>query len=102
MEWLARQKKRERLRGPERCPRRYSLVFLVLLKINDYKTKKRIANVLLLSWAAVRYHHDISLTFVASSPINIACMVGCNINTKRSVSFDDHDKQRPGLASHAY
>ena len=50
---------------------------------------------LLLSWAAVPYHHDISLTFVASSPINIACMVGCNIKTKRSVSFDD--KQRPGL-----
>ena len=83
-----------------RCLRRYSLVFLILLKIHDYKTKKGIANVLLLSWAAVPYHNDISLTFVASSPINIACMVGCNINTKRSVSFDD--KQRPGLASHAY
>ena len=83
-----------------RCLRRYSLVFLILLKIHDYKTKKRIANVLLLSWAAVPYHHDISLTFVASSPTNIACMVGCNINTKKSVSFDD--KQRPGLESHAY
>ena len=80
-----------------RCLRRYSLVFLILLKIHDYKTKKRIANVLLLSWAAVPYHHDISLTFVASSPTNIACIVGCNINTKKSVSFDD--KQRPGLAS---
>ena len=42
---------------------------------------------LLLSWAAVPYHHDISLTFAASSPTNIACMVGCNINTKKSVSF---------------
>ena len=55
---------------------------------------------LLLSWAAVPYHHDISLTFAASSPTNIACMVGSNINTKKNVSFDR--KQRPGLASHAY
>ena len=55
---------------------------------------------LLLSWAAVPYHHDISLTFATSSPANIACMVGCNINTKKSVSFDR--KQRPGLASHVY
>ena len=64
------------------------------------KQKKRIANVLLLSWAAVPCHNDISLTFVASSPTNIACMVGCNINTKKSVSFDR--KQRPGLAGHPY
>ena len=55
---------------------------------------------LLLSWAAVPYHNGISLTFAASSPANIARMVGCNINTKKSVSFDR--KQRPGLASHAY
>ena len=98
MEWLVRQKKKERLRGREIVD--VQAVFLILLKIHDYKTKKRIANVLLLSWAAVSYHNDISLTFVASSPTNIACMVGCNINTKKSVSFDR--KQRLGLASHAY
>ena len=48
---------------------------------------------LLLSWAAVPYHNDISLTFVASSPTNIACMVGYNINTKKGVSFDRNNAQ---------
>ena len=90
----AEETERER---DSRCLRRYSLVFLILLKIHDYKTKKGIANMLLLSWAAVPYHNEISLTFVASSPTNIACMVGCNINTKKSVSFWSQTTPRPGI-----